>query len=282
MVHDLGRGLLDREPDAHRDALGVVLRVAVDPRGGFAQQRGGAGQGDFDGAQVRLPVGIGLRARGFTHAIRDAQRATEPARGNARPALPETGAPHVVAGLADPHGARVVEAHIDARARGHADGVPAFAGHAHAGLVHRHGREARLAFGVPAADDRVRDAGRAGTPGLGAVQADVACAIEHHARVGRLGAPCAPACARGNDGRAAEFGQDRQRVGVAFEELDQREIVGGHGCEHAPALQGLPRARSRQTSRPASTRCLSARSCPCRSVKDTRASAGAASNMPSS
>jgi len=61
VVHDFLGGLLDGKADPHRDTLCIALRMTVDPCGGFAQQRSGCSECDFNSAQMGQPVGIGLR-----------------------------------------------------------------------------------------------------------------------------------------------------------------------------------------------------------------------------
>ncbi len=72
------------------------------------------------------------------------------------------------------------------------------------------------------------------------------CRVEHHARVGRLRAPGAPARTRGCGRRGAEFGKDGESIGMPFEQLHQRKVMGRYIGQHTPARQGLAGTRSWQ------------------------------------
>ncbi|MNN95315.1 hypothetical protein D3C81_2141000 [compost metagenome] len=43
-----------------------------------------------------------------------------------------------------------------------------------------------------------------------------------------------------------QFGKNRLGIGVAFEQLEQRQVIARYLCQGAPALQGLALAGQRQ------------------------------------
>ncbi|MNF98832.1 hypothetical protein D3C84_817070 [compost metagenome] len=85
----------------------------------------------------------------------DALGGAIPTGGNTDPALPEAGAPQVVAGLADGVRPGAIEQHVYAAGRAHADRVPALIGDAHTGLIQRHRHQLLSILLVPGGQQAV-------------------------------------------------------------------------------------------------------------------------------
>ena len=137
-----------------------------------------------------------------------------------------------------------VEGHVHACARGHPHGVPVGMGDAHAWLVHGHAHQlGPPAVCPPCGEQAVAHVACARAPPLGAAHAHPA--QPHPQRlhlgppVGRLGGPQAPGGARHRRLRCGHFSHHGQRIGVAFKQLGQREVVFGHQTQSLPALQGV-------------------------------------------
>jgi hypothetical protein len=124
--------------------------------------------------------------------------------------------------------------------------VPAFIANADPRVAQRNRCQVALAIGVLAADQRVTQRRCAGAPLLASRDDWFAGAVvaQDHGGVGRFGAPDAPGGTRPR--RAVQLGQDCQRVGVAFVQLEQAQVILGDLRQALPALQRGAAGRQRQ------------------------------------
>nr|WP_244112562.1 hypothetical protein [Burkholderia gladioli] len=181
-----------------------------------------------------------------------------PAGGDAGTAVPEAGAPQIRLGRPDHRGGRIGEVDLDASGGPHAQRLPAARADRHAGLAHRHGGEPVAAGLVDAGHQCDVDAGRARAPGLGAREPRRRAVVVAFAPVargaqflaGRAGGPYRHqrriAFRRAHAKPHAQFRQDRPRIRMRFVELHQRQVMGRHGGQQAPARERVAGAGQRR------------------------------------
>ena len=191
---------------------------------------------------------MGLRTRGtlgaqhFTQALCGAV----PARRDADSAVPEARARQIVTRATHGNSPDGAEQDVDATGRRHAHRLPPLIRHPDARLIHRHGHQLLAVLFVPGRQQTMADHRRTGTPGLAPLdEQPLAVATHTHLGSRRLGRPHAPGAAQRRQG-AVEFGNDRQGIGMAFEQLAQAQVMPGHLGQLAQAGQGLAAARQRQ------------------------------------
>ncbi|MNP13912.1 hypothetical protein D3C76_1062140 [compost metagenome] len=210
---------------------------------------------------MRLGMGVAIRLRTVLAKV-TGERAggAVPARGNPAATMPEAGSVDILPGRPDTTAKRAFEQQVDTGRTAHANRLPSLLEQFDRGLAQRDRDQLRSLLFVPCRHERMIEHGGAGTPGFAPLQVHVAClAIDDvEPGKGRLGRPGSPA-ARGRRPVGLEFFHDRQRIGMAFEQLDQPQVAGGDGGQGAPALQRTALPRHWQVSKSSADQLLQQR-----------------------
>src|SRR5471032_47861 len=239
-LDDINRCPFRRQADSKGIGHCVSLRLAVNPCGRLAQQAGRAGERCVNSTEVGELVRVGAARSILFDEFPDRRRRPEPASSDSAAAVPEARSLQVGARRADAGGFSVIEMDVHARARRHAYSHPAITRDAYARLTEIDCDENWLVALVPGCDEGMGNEGRSGAPSLRTVQRDAACVrnnFRSEACRRRFCRPNSPRLTAFRDATNAQFGHDRERVRMAFEQLDQCEIARRDRREHSPALK---------------------------------------------